>query len=222
MGATWVDGRHHRISEVKMPKATYGSCKNFKRCGNTEAILRQQNEMLGNGYCMQCYDKDMDNRRPRLTRRAVAERKEMVIDMLNDGIHYKEIAKELNMAPSSTWLYIKRLEEREEIVLGKDIVKEEPTYGRPKILPFANAKKLYRRKGEVGDKVTILYKEKIHGTFSKEHFNHNAEIIKAENRIAKNALSVKFMYLVKCTDCKKSEAKWVYSRSFKKVESDKK
>ena len=223
MGAkSWVDGRHHRILEVTLPEATYGSCKNFKRCGNTEAVLRQRNELLGNGYCMQCYDKGIDSRRPRRTKLAVAERKEMVIDMLNKGIHYKEIAKELNMAPSSTWLYIKRLEEREEVVLAKDVVKEEPTYERPKILPFAKAKKIYERKGKVGDKVIILYKDKAYGTFSREHAGHNAKVIEAENRIAKSALTIKFMYLVKCTDCKKSEPKWVYSRSFEKVESGKK
>ena len=220
MGAkSWVDGSHHKVLDVTLPEATYGSCKNFKRCGNTEAVLKQRDEMLGNGYCMQCYDKGIDSRRPRLTKLAVAERKEMVIEKLNNGVHYKEIAKELNMAPSSTWLYIKRLEEREEVVLAKDVVKEEPTYGRPskaKILPFANAKKIYERKGKVGDKVTVLYKDKAYGKFSREHAGHNAKISKAENRIAKSALTVKFMYLVKCTDCKKSEAKWVYSRSFEK------
>jgi len=208
MGATWVNGEHHKISEVKMPKATYGSCKNFKRCGNTEAVLRQRNEMLGNGYCMQCYDKDMDIRRPRLTKQALAERKETVIEMLNKEVPYKEIAREVNMAPSSMWIYIKRLEEKGEIVLKKPLVKEKPTYGR---IPDKRKK---REKGAIGDRVLIDSRNKSYGKFSNEHSGHEALIVQAKDRIADRGFAVKFMYLLQCEECKDSEPSWVYRRSF--------
>ena len=56
----WTDGTNHRIAPVRMPEATYGSCKNWRRCGNTEGVLKAKDEMLGDGFCMRCYDKGVN------------------------------------------------------------------------------------------------------------------------------------------------------------------
>ena len=50
---------------IKIPQESIGRCKNYRICGTTEAILKQKDEVLGNGYCMQCYDQRVDTKHAR-------------------------------------------------------------------------------------------------------------------------------------------------------------
>ena len=44
------------LNKVALPSETVGDCKNWKRC-------RQYNVILGNGLCMDCWDKKTGGRR---------------------------------------------------------------------------------------------------------------------------------------------------------------
>ena len=52
-----VDTFIYNLAPVILPQEEVGTCKNWKRCRNFKVIL-------GNGYCVDCYDKGLDNRRP--------------------------------------------------------------------------------------------------------------------------------------------------------------
>jgi DNA-binding CsgD family transcriptional regulator len=213
----WTDGTNHRIEPVRMPEATYGSCKNWKRCGNNETVLKAKGEMLGDGWCMRCYDRGINGRKLRMSQEQVEERRERVIMMVNNGIHYKEIAKEEGIAPSTMWAFLDRLQARGELKLTQK--KENSIGGRPKkakIIPFANAKKIYNKKGASGDLVTISYKSK-RGKFEKLHQGHTGTIRNAEHRMTDSGYAIKYMYLVKCNDCdEEPKSYWIYSTSFDK------
>ena len=47
---------------IRIPEESIGNCKNYKTCGNSEGVLRRKEEVLGNGYCMSCYDNRVDIR----------------------------------------------------------------------------------------------------------------------------------------------------------------
>ena len=221
MGKNWVDGTHHRGEPVRMPKATYGSCKNWKRCGNNEAVLRARNEMLGDGWCMRCYDRGVSGRKPRMTKEQVAERRERVVMMVNKGVHYKEIAKEEGIAPSTMWAYLDRLQANGDIKLTDK--KENAIGGRPvkgKIIPFANAKKIYDKKGTNGDAVTISFKNN-RGRFERLHQGHTGTILNAEHRMTDQGFAARYMYLIECNDCdEEPKSNWIYSTSFDKKKND--
>ena len=232
--SVWKEGREgltRRVSPVRLPEATYGSCQNFKRCGNTEIVLRQRNELLGNGYCMKCYDKGIDTRRARLTKAEVLERKKDVIFMLEKGMGYKEIARELSLLPSTMWAYVKRMESKGEVVIKQPMIKttgkagrkpanvsHKSHYGFDKIIPFSKAlKRTDKRKANVGDRIKLDYKDKSRGQLAKDHSGHESIILKTEYRVVKSSITARFMYLIQCTDCKDSKPDWAYSRSFNKI-----
>ena len=175
---------------------------------------------------MSCYDKGVDKPKgPRLTSKETLKRKEAIVAMLKEEIHYKKIAKKMLMAPSVLWIYIKRMENKGELVLDKPLVKEPPTYGRPKkakILPFSMLKlpRGMKRKGKIGDKVAIEYKNKSFGRFSNDHCGHKALILKSEHKVTENSIKVRFMYLIQCEECEDSKSAWVLPRSFEKIQND--
>ena len=47
--------RPYNYDAVRLPDATIGTCKYYRRCGNFDVTL-------GNGVCMDCWDRGMDKR----------------------------------------------------------------------------------------------------------------------------------------------------------------
>tara|TARA_Y100000296_G_C4964420_1_gene152659 strand:- start:98 stop:346 length:249 start_codon:yes stop_codon:yes gene_type:complete len=45
----------NNIREVTLPIASVGACRNNRNCKNYQVVL-------GNGLCMNCYDRGLDNR----------------------------------------------------------------------------------------------------------------------------------------------------------------
>ena len=49
------DSALFNINEVTLPRESFGMCKNQRNCKNYQVVL-------GNGLCMDCYDKGLENR----------------------------------------------------------------------------------------------------------------------------------------------------------------
>ena len=59
----WGEGIGRRDDfNIRIPEESIGNCKKYKTCGNSENVLRKKEEVLGNGYCMKCYDNRVDIR----------------------------------------------------------------------------------------------------------------------------------------------------------------
>ena len=51
------DTAYHNIDEsIVMPVPSFGVCKNARNCKNFKVVL-------GNGYCLKCYDRGLDRGR---------------------------------------------------------------------------------------------------------------------------------------------------------------
>ena len=51
-----TDSIFYKLSKLPLPVESFGACTNARNCKNWKAIL-------GNGYCVTCWDRGLDNRK---------------------------------------------------------------------------------------------------------------------------------------------------------------
>ena len=56
----------YQLSKIPMPEESFGACDNARNCKNWKVVL-------GNGYCVKCWDKGLDKRHPKSTKRIKEE-----------------------------------------------------------------------------------------------------------------------------------------------------
>ena len=106
------EGTHNKVYDVRLPVESTGRCKNALRCENTDVTL-------GNGYCMDCYDKGIDSRTGRLSKADSEKRRLKTIDLRNQGLTYDAIGKRLGISRNTAFSYIHRYTHRNKNKAGK-------------------------------------------------------------------------------------------------------
>ena len=93
------EGTHNRVYNVILPVESVGRCKNALRCGSTDTTL-------GNGYCMDCYDKGLDSRGGRLSTADSEKRRIRASELREEGLTYEAIGKRLGISKNTVFSYM--------------------------------------------------------------------------------------------------------------------
>ena len=61
-----TDSIFYQLSKIPMPEESFGACSNARNCKNWQVIL-------GNGYCVKCWDRGLDRGLRKSTKRMEEE-----------------------------------------------------------------------------------------------------------------------------------------------------
>jgi len=98
------EGTHNRVYNVILPVESIGRCKNALRCGSTDTTL-------GNGYCMDCYDKGIE-KGGRLSIADSERRRIRAFELRKEGLTYESIGKRLGVSKNTVFSYMHRYKDK--------------------------------------------------------------------------------------------------------------